>query len=178
MECFTLDRADARCHAGHGDYRPQRPGPSRRGGKSVPTPGRRGALSTAEWRSVDWRLYLRDLQEDEALSLATWLAAEGLHVGEFMEIVDRAYAAAPNPERGRSSHFVAQFGRPVARAYARRKRRCAGRTAALEEALVSGALPGDVGRPQELQMAVSPCSQRGQPEDLVRVLRWAMSAAS
>jgi hypothetical protein len=93
---------------------------------------------------VDWPGYFRGLRESDARTLSAWLAAEGLAVGEFMEIVDRAFAAAPDAWHGRSRPFVARFGRAAAAAYARRKRQCPGYLAALEEALISGARPADV----------------------------------
>jgi hypothetical protein len=107
-------------------------------------PPAQGVISMADVAGVDWPGYFRSLPAGEARALAAWLAAEGLAVGEFMEVVDRAYATAPEAWRGRSRPFVARRGRVAAAAYARRKRQCAGLLAALDEALISGALPGDV----------------------------------
>jgi hypothetical protein len=47
------------------------------------------------------------------------------------------------------------MGQPTAEAYARRKHRFAGLSAALEEALLSGAMAGDVS-PQELRPLPTP----------------------
>jgi len=127
----------------------------------------------ADLRGVDWPIYFRGLQEDEARALAVWLAAEGLAVGEFMEIVDRAYAAAPDQVPWRSHQFPSRFGRPVAKAYALRKRQCAGLTAALEEVLISGAFPGDVAL-QELDLSASPWTTQRPAEDLLRALECAI----
>ncbi len=103
-----------------------------------------------EFTSFDWDGYIRGLEGSEALELGRWLLDEGLGVGEFIEIVDRAYAAAPERWRRRPRRFMAHVGRPAAMAYARRKRWYAGLIAAYEDALASGALPGDVA-PLELQ---------------------------
>lgn len=98
----------------------------------------------------DWHGYVRGLGGDEALALARWLGNEGLSVGEFAEIVDGAYAAAPDQWCGQPRRFMAHVDRPAAAAYARRKRRFAGLIAAYEDALASGALPADAA-PLELQ---------------------------
>lgn len=98
----------------------------------------------------DWRGYVGSLRADELIDLATWLAAIDLRIGELIEIVDRAYAVAADRWRGRPRHFMTCVGRPAAEAYVRRKRSFAGLMAALEDALVSGALPGEVA-PAELQ---------------------------
>ncbi len=111
---------------------------------------------------LDWVGYFRGLSADEVRELAAWLAAEFLEVGEFMEIVDRGYAQASEEWRGRSRAFAAQCGRPVAKGYARRKRRFAELMAALEEARMSGALPGDVA-PQELQPIRLPWAELAAP---------------
>jgi hypothetical protein len=116
----------------------------------------------------DWPGYFRSLDDDEARALARWLAAESLGVGEFTEVVDRAYAAAPDQWQGQPRPFVAQFGRPAAQAYARRKRGFAG-LAALEEALMSGALPGDVA-PLELQTRASSYTRQRQADKLLSAL--------
>ncbi len=122
-----------------------------------------------ELTDSDWPAYLCSLRDDEARALAVWLATEGLDVGEFMEIVDQAYVAAPDHWRGRSRPFMVGFGRPAAQAYARRKRRLAGLMVAFEDALVSGALPGDV-TPQDLQPATSACLKQRQAEEVLSAL--------
>jgi hypothetical protein len=93
---------------------------------------------------LDWVGYFHSLSDGEMLGLAAWLAAERLEVGEFMEVVDRAYAQASDARRCQSPVFMAWFGRPAAMRYARRKRRFSGLMAAQEEARMTGALPGDV----------------------------------
>jgi hypothetical protein len=123
----------------------------------------------ADLARSDWPGYFRSLPDDDACALAIWLAAKGLDVGEFMEVVDRAYAAAPAHWDGQWQRYVAQFGRLAANAYARRKRRFAGLMATLEEALISGALPGDVA-PQELRASALPWTKRRQPEELLCAL--------
>jgi len=87
---------------------------------------------------------LRSLDGKGVRTLAAWLAVEGLHVSEFMEVVDRAYAVAPTACRAESRSFVMRLGRRSAERYARRKQRFAGLAVALEHARISGASPGDV----------------------------------
>jgi len=123
----------------------------------------------ADLEGFDWPGYLRGLQDHEALALAIWLAVEGLRVGEFIEIVDHTYAAAGGKWPGPPESFVAQFGRAAAHAYAQRRRRFAGLTAVLEEALLSGAFPGDVA-PQELDLRALPHLRRRQVEELLGAL--------
>jgi hypothetical protein len=118
---------------------------------------------------VDWPGYLCSLQDDDVRALAIWLAAEGLDVGELMDVVDGAYAQAPAHWRGQSQRYVAQVGRLAATAYALRKRRFAALMATLEEALISGALPGDVA-PQELLLPTRPWTKRRQPGELIAAL--------
>jgi hypothetical protein len=101
-------------------------------------------------RCIDWCEHFRRLSDDDLQELATWLAAEFLKVSEFTDIVDRAYARAAEEWNGRALTFVACCGRPAVAAYARRKRRYAELMAALEDARMCGAFPGDVA-PQELQ---------------------------
>ena len=91
-----------------------------------------------------------------------------------MEIVDRAYAIAPDYRRGPSKGFVAQVGWPAATAYAQRKRRFAGLTATLEDALVSGAFPGEVALDELQPAAPSPATQRRESdllEAMDRIIR-------
>src|SRR6266536_5454397 len=123
----------------------------------------------ADLTDLNWPGYVRSLQDDELRALATWLAAKGLGVGEFMEVVDRAYAVATAQWRWQSQHYVAQCGRRAANVYARRKRRFARLMATLEDALISGALPGEVA-PQELQPSALPWTKRRQPDELVAAL--------
>lgn len=101
---------------------------------------------------LDWIGYFLSLSDDEIRKLAAWLVAERLDVGEFMEVADRIYAQTPDEWRDQPSVFVAWFGRPSAAKYARRKQRFAELMAALEEAYMTGALPGDVA-PEELKLS-------------------------
>ena len=126
-------------------------------------------------RGFDWAGYFRGLPEEEAYALATCLAGECLGVREFMEIVDRAYAAAPQPERDHPEGFLVRRGRAAAEAYARRKRRFAGLVAAYELALMSGALRGEVA-PEELDPCAWPRTGRRRAEELLGALERAMCA--
>jgi hypothetical protein len=119
--------------------------------------------------SFDWPGYLSSLPDGEAYALAIWLAAEGLGAGEFMEIVDRAYAEAPDHWQGRSRAFLAQVGRPEAEAFARRKRRFGALMATLEQALISGALPGEIA-PQELALPALPRTDQRPAAELLDAL--------
>jgi hypothetical protein len=123
---------------------------------------------------IDWVGYFHGLSADEMRELAVWLAAELLEVGEFMAIADRGYAQASEEWRGRSRAFAAQHGRPVAKGYARRKRRFAELMAALEEARMSGALPGEAA-PQELQPIRPPWAEPRPVEELLGMLEHARS---
>jgi len=113
----------------------------------------------ADPTGLDWPGYLCSLDEEAGRALAIWLAAEELKIGEFMEVVDRAYAAAPTAWQSQSRLFMTEMGQPLAAAYARRKHRFAGLVAALEEALLSGAMAGDVS-PQELRPLPTPPMHR------------------
>jgi hypothetical protein len=117
----------------------------------------------------DWSGYFRSLEDRDVRALATWLAAEGLDVGELMEVVDRSYAEAPGHWRGQSHRYLAQVGRLAATLYARRKRRFAALMATLEEALISGALPGDVA-PGELRLPTRPWTKRREPGELISTI--------
>jgi hypothetical protein len=86
-----------------------------------------------------------------------------------MEIVDRAYAAAWDDWHGRLQPFMAQVGRPAAEGYARRKRQGTRLLAMLEQALMSGALPGEVA-PQELELPVLPRLEQRQAEEVLGAL--------
>jgi hypothetical protein len=120
---------------------------------------------------LNWVRHLRCLSDDEIRELAAWLVAELLQVGEFMEIVDRAYARAPGEWRRLAPPFVARIGRPVAAAYARRKLRFGELVAALEDARASGALPGEVD-PRELQSVPSPwMAWRRDAKDLLAAVK-------
>ncbi len=123
----------------------------------------------ADPTGLDWPDYLRSLNENGVRALAMWLVAEGLDASEFMEVVDRAYAIAPEASRQESRSFVTQRGRPVAALYARRKHRFAGLAAALEQARVSGALPGDVAL-NELRPLAAPSLHARSVAELIAVL--------
>jgi hypothetical protein len=123
---------------------------------------------------IDWVDYFRRLSDDELHELATWLAAESLTVGEFTDLVDRLYRQVADEWQGRSQAFVVRCGRPLVEAYARRKRRFAGLLAALEEARMSGALPGDVAF-QELQPL--PQAAPRTAEELLQALERARSGS-
>lgn len=100
----------------------------------------------------DWISYFQSLSDVEMRNLATWLVAECLHVGEFMEVVDRVYARTADKWREQPAVFVVWHGLPGAEDYAHRKQRFAKLIAALDEASMSGALPGDVA-PNELELS-------------------------
>jgi hypothetical protein len=123
----------------------------------------------ADLTGCNWPGYMRSLQDDEVRDLAIWLTVSGLDVSEFMEVVDRAYAVAPACWRGQSHRYVARFGRRAASIYARRKRRFARLMATLEEALISGALPGEV-TPQELRLCTLPWTKRREPGEVLSAL--------
>lgn len=118
---------------------------------------------------MDWGDYFHRLSDDEIRELATWLAAECLEVWEFMDIVDRAYAQASDDWHERPPAFVASRGRPAVEGYARRKRRFAELTTALDEACLCGALPGDVA-PEDLRPLRSPKTEPRPVEDLLSAL--------
>ena len=107
----------------------------------------------ADQPGLDWPGYIRSLREGDARALASWLGAQGLQVGEFMEVVDSAYAAWPRPWSGQPDAFIDLVGTQAAARYAFRKRHFARLVAMLEEAMASGALPGEVA-PQELDLPV------------------------
>ncbi len=123
----------------------------------------------AEQVELDWPGYFRALPEVDARALATWLGAQGLQVGEFMEVVDRAYATWPEGWRGRPDAFTGLVGRHTARRYAVRKRHFARLVAMLEEAMASGALPGEVA-PHELDLPVKIQTERTSVEELLAAL--------
>ena len=125
-----------------------------------------------EFVGVDWVGYLRGLSDAELRELAGWLAAECLEVWEFEDIVDRVYAQVADTWHGRSAAFVASHGRPILVGYVRRRRRFAELMAALDDARLCGALPGDV-RPEELQPLLPPSSKRRSAEELLAVLEHA-----
>lgn len=103
----------------------------------------------ANTASLNWPRYFHSLLEDEAYALAAWLERNDLTVGEFMEIVDRAHAVAPERWSGQSRRSPGELERASVETYAGRKRRFAALMTAFEDALSSGAFPGDV-VPQEL----------------------------
>ena len=123
----------------------------------------------ANLAGIDWSKYFRGLQDEEARALADWLTGENLGVGEFMEIVDRAYATAPDYWHGRLQPFVAHVGRPAAEGYARRKRQGTRLLAMLEQALMSGALLGEVA-PEELDLSVVPRIEQRHVERVLGAL--------
>ncbi len=118
---------------------------------------------------LDWPGYLRNLGGDDARALATWLGAQGLQVGEFMEVVDRAYATWPERRRWRPDAFISRVGRYAAASYAFRKRHFARLVAMLEEAMASGALPGEVA-PQELDLPVKIHTEGRSVDELLAAL--------
>jgi hypothetical protein len=98
----------------------------------------------ANTASLSWPRYFRSQSADEVLALAVWLDRNGLKVGEFMEVVDRAHAVAPERWSGQPQRSLAELVRASAATYAERKRRFAAFMTAFEDALSSGAFPGDV----------------------------------
>lgn len=121
---------------------------------------------------IDWADYFHCLSDKELHDLATWLAAEGLKVAEFTDLVDRAYAIdvqASDTWRGRPLAFVACYGRCVAAGYAQRKRSFVGLMAALEDARMCGALPGEVAI-QDLEPLLPLWSAPRTVEDLFHIL--------
>ncbi len=118
----------------------------------------------SELPAFDWLRYFHGLTGDQAHDLAAWLAAHDLDMGEFMEIVDRSYALAPDYWHGEPHHFIARVGARTAAAYGQRKRRFAALMTALEDALVSGAFLGEVARDELLPAAPSPVGRRGELE--------------
>ena len=125
---------------------------------------------------LDWVGYFHSLSDDAIRELAAWLAAQSLEIWELMDIVDREYAQASEDWRGRSPAFVGYRGRPAVEGYARRKRRFVELTAALEEASLRGALPGDVA-PEELQPLRVPSTKTRSVEDVVSALQRARSGS-
>jgi hypothetical protein len=122
----------------------------------------------ADLTGVDWTNYLRALRADEVRLLATFLAVEGVQLGEFMEVVDHAFAGTPGACRARQRSFVTRIGQPLVQNYARRKRRYAGLASAFEQARISGAFPGDVA-PHELRpLAIA--SRTRSVADLVAII--------
>jgi hypothetical protein len=115
-------------------------------------------MRMANNEGLDWPDFWQSLDEDGAGALARWLAAEELRVGEFMEVVDRAFVDAPETWRRRSRDFVTQIGRPSAEVYARRKHQFIGLMVAFQDALLCGALPGDVA-PHQLRPTLTPPRQ-------------------
>jgi hypothetical protein len=127
----------------------------------------------------DWVDYFHCLSQDAIHELAAWLAAQQLEVWEFTDIVDRAYAQLPGgPDRG-SAEFVARVGRPAAEAYAGRKRlftRLMATLIALEDARMSGALPGEVAL-GELQPRPTPSTRLRSEDELLGALERARSGS-
>lgn len=121
---------------------------------------------------LDWIGYFHSLSDDEMRKLAAWLVAERLDVGEFMEVVDRVFARALDEWRGQPSVFIGWYGRRGAEEYARRKRRFAELMAALEEASMTGALPGDVA-PEELEVSQPDWVEAPSMENVLNALEYA-----
>jgi hypothetical protein len=115
---------------------------------------------------IDWPCYFGALPEDDARAFARWLSAKGLQVGEFMEVVDRAYSTWPTRWRGRPEAFIGLVGKHAATSYAFRKRRFAKLVAILDEAMASGALPGEIA-PEELDLPVKRHTERRSVEELL-----------
>jgi hypothetical protein len=118
---------------------------------------------------LDWPGYIRTLPEDEVRALANWLGAQGLQLGEFMEVVDRMYASAPRRWHGRTVAFVSVVGKPAAGSYGLRKRHFSRLMGMLEAAMASGALPGEVA-PQELDLPVMIQHEPRPVEELLAML--------
>ena len=118
---------------------------------------------------IDWSDYFHRLSDDQMRELASWLAAESLKVSEFTDIVDRVYAQASDEWHGRPPAFVASYGRPIMERYARRRRGFAEGLAAVEDAKMSGALPGDFAS-AELQPLRLPRSEPRSVEDVLSAL--------
>jgi hypothetical protein len=123
----------------------------------------------AEQVGLDWPGYFRTLPAGDAREFATWLYAQGLQLGEFMDVVDRAYATWPRPWRAGQDAFIALAGRQTATSYAFRKRYFARLVALLEEAMATGALPGEVA-PQELDLPVRMQTQPRSVDELLAAL--------
>jgi hypothetical protein len=102
---------------------------------------------------LDWPGYFRGLKATDARALAAWLAAQGLQVGEFMEVVDHVYAIWGRHWPAQPDAFIGLVGTQTATSYASRKRQFSRLAAMLEEAMATGALPGEVA-PQELDLPV------------------------
>lgn len=121
---------------------------------------------------LDWAAFAHSLSEDELRELAAWLAAEFLEIGEFVEVVDREYAHASDAWHTQSTTFVNWRGRPVAQLYARRKRRYAELVAGVEDARMTGALPGEFA-PEDLRAPGLCWTESRTVEELVGVLEHA-----
>jgi hypothetical protein len=125
---------------------------------------------------IDWAAYFHCLSDNDLHELAAWLAAEGLEVSEFTDLIDRAYAQTSNEWRGRPLAFVATCGRPVVARYANRKRHFAGLLAALEDARMCGALPGEV-ELRELAPLYPPAPAPRSAERMLSVLERARGSS-
>ena len=116
---------------------------------------------------IDWCDYFHCLSDEQLRELAAWLAARFLKVSEFTDILDRAYAQSSDERRGPSPTFIASYGRSVVERYAQRKRGFAELMAALEDATMSGAFPGDVAAQELLPFRLP----RSEPQSVEAVLR-------
>jgi|GEM_PF-1808653 len=128
---------------------------------------------------IDWVDYFHCLSQDAIHELAAWLVAQQLEVWEFTDIVDRAYTQIPEGADRPSAEFVARIGRPAAEAYAGRKRvfaRLMARLVALEDARMSGALPGEVAL-GEIEPRPMPSTRVRSADELFGVLERARGSS-
>ena len=128
------------------------------------------------WSGIDWCDYFHHLSSNQIVELATWLAAEYLKVSEFTDIVDRVYAQASDEWHRQPPAFIDGYGRPIVARYAHRKRGFAEHQAALEDARMSGALPGDVGS-GELRPLRLPGIETRSVDDVLSALQRMCSAS-
>ena len=125
---------------------------------------------------LDWLGYFHSLSDDEMRKLASWLVAKHLHVGEFMEVVDRVYTQAADEWGGQPALFIVWHGRSAAEGYARRKQRFTELIAALDEARMTGALPGDVA-PEELEFTQSRQAETPSIGEVLGAIEYARHSA-
>ena len=123
----------------------------------------------ADQVGLDWPRYFRTMPDGNAREFASWLHAQGLQVGEFIEVVDHAYARWAQQWWRTPDAFIDLVGRRTATSYAVRKRYFARLVALLEEAMATGALPGEVA-PQELDLPVKIQNQPRSVDELLAAL--------